>query len=238
MSRLFQYAVLLVILTLCDKILTLPNDIEKCRISDDKCLLKSSNKVLWKYYGGIKEMNLAPLDPFYVDHIKIVQNAGIVTVDAMANKTNILGFSKAKIEKITGFEADKPEILIRAPKLSFSGLYSSIANVLGLTVNGKGTFKVTFNNFVGTFRMKLERYQNNGKTYFKILNSKLTFDISGGEMDIPDQGYLTNVFLNASFDVIIKRSLITVISEEWTKFFEKAVNSVFTKVAIEDMFQA
>jgi len=56
-------------------------------------------------------------------------------------------------------------------------------------------------------------------------------------MDIPDQGYFTNVFLNASFDVIIKRSLITVISEEWTKFFEKAVNSVFSKVAIEDLFQ-
>jgi len=28
------------------------NDIEKCRISDEKCLLKSSNIVLKKYYGG------------------------------------------------------------------------------------------------------------------------------------------------------------------------------------------
>lgn len=57
-------------------------------------------------------------------------------------------------------------------------------------------------------------------------------------MDIPDQGYLTNTFLNASFDVIIKRSLITVISEEWKKFFEKAVESVFAKVPIEDLFLA
>jgi len=92
-------------------------------------------------------MNLAPLDPFYVDKIKIVQDAGIVVVNAMANKTNILGFSKAKIEKITGFEANKPEIIIRAPKLSFSGLYSSVANVLGLSINGKGTFKVTFSEY-------------------------------------------------------------------------------------------
>ncbi|XP_070491874.1 circadian clock-controlled protein daywake-like [Chironomus tepperi] len=233
-----RYAVILVILTICDKILTLPNDIEKCRINDDKCLLKSSNKVLWKHYGGIKELNLAPLDPFYVDYVKIVQDAGIVVINAVGNNTSIYGFSKGKFEKVTGFDVNKPEIVLKAPKLNFSGLYSSVANVLGLSINGKGSFKVSFNNFVGTYKMKLERYQKNGKEYFKVLNSKLTFDISGGEIDVPDQGYFTNVFLNASFDAIIKRSLISVISEEWTKFFEKAVKAVFNKVPIEELFLA
>ncbi|XP_070504478.1 uncharacterized protein [Chironomus tepperi] len=187
---------------------------------------------------GIKELNLAPLDPFYVDYVKIVQDAGIVVINAIGNNTNIYGFSKGKFEKVTGFDVNKPEIVLKAPKLNFSGLYSSVANVLRLSINGKGSFKVSFNNFVGTYRMKLERYQKNGKEYFKVLNSKLTFDISGGEIDVPDQGYFTNVFLNASFDAIIKRSLISVISEEWTKFFEKAVKAVFNKVPIEELFLA
>lgn len=94
--------------------------------------------------SGISEIDLAPLDPFYVDYIKIVQDAGIVKVRASANNTNILGFSKGKIDKFTGFNKDMPEIHIKASKLSFSGKYASIANVLGLSINGRGTYSTVF----------------------------------------------------------------------------------------------
>lgn len=87
------------------------------------------------------------MDPFYVDHIKIMQDVGIVTVKANANDTKIIGFSKGKIEKITGFNKNQPEIHIKTSKLNFSGKYMAIANVLGYPLNGQGTYNVQFSKF-------------------------------------------------------------------------------------------
>jgi hypothetical protein len=52
---------------------------------------------------------------------------------------------------------------------------------------------------------------------------------------VPDLGYIVNVFLNASFD-IIKNSLLRVISAEWAKIFESKLSSMLNKVPIEELF--
>lgn len=84
------------------------------------------------------------LDPFLVDYIKVVQDAGVVKVTATANDTYVRGFSKGKIEKITGFDKNIVEIKFRVPKLIAKGKYSSASTVLGIPINGRGPYSVTF----------------------------------------------------------------------------------------------
>lgn len=79
-----------------------------------------------------------------VEKSRVVQRTGPVTVDGVSTNVSVTGYSKGKIEKIGGFDKDKLEIKVRVPHLNFKGKYKSVAEVLGISINGAGPFTVNF----------------------------------------------------------------------------------------------
>lgn len=93
---------------------------------------------------GNSEIDLPSLDPLKVDHVKVQQDVGIVTVRGSATKSLISGFSKGKIERFSGFDKNLLKVKIKAPLVSANGTYNAIARVLGIPINGNGKYKVNF----------------------------------------------------------------------------------------------
>ncbi|KAG5671208.1 hypothetical protein PVAND_001417 [Polypedilum vanderplanki] len=226
---------LLIFIAICVQILAIPSDIERCKLNDEKCLIKSANKVLKKYYEGNADLKLRSFDPMLIDYVNFVQDAGIVTVRGSANNSYASGLSKGKIEKIEGFDKNSMIVKFKTPKLNVNGSYKSIAKVVNVPINGDGKYKVTFNDFDVTLKSNLTRINRNGKEYFQIISTKMSFTASGGEINISDLGYLINLFLNASFD-IIKNGLSSVISKAWSEHFEKVINEVLESNSIDELF--
>ncbi|XP_070491873.1 circadian clock-controlled protein daywake-like [Chironomus tepperi] len=233
MDKIYQFIVILVV---ADKIFTLPNDIEKCRINDEKCLLRSSNKVLRKYYGGITEIDLVPLEPFMVDKIKLNHNIGAIKTKGNVYNVMLQGFATTTIESISGFDKNLLEIDFKTPRFSFSGFYKATSEVLGFPIVSEGKFLMNFYDFAGKLKIKLERYTRNGKTYFRTNGYEISSTLRTGDVDWDGAGRSILWLVNASFDLVIKSTLKSYVGDLWTVYYEKAINRVLTKVPIEELF--
>jgi hypothetical protein len=84
------------------------------------------------------------IDPMHIDYVKVLQDAGIVTVRGSANNSYASGLSKGKIERIGGFDRNFMLIKFKTPKLNVNGSYKSVAHVISLPINGDGKYRVAF----------------------------------------------------------------------------------------------
>lgn len=140
-------------------------------------------------------MGLFSLDPLFNEYAEVRQKTGPVTVEGTSTNTVIRGFSKGRVEKITGFDRNRLEIRVKVPTLKFKGNYNSKANVIGIPISGSGPYNVIFSkkilltlctfqyifcefldNFDFTVLLNLTRVQVNGKEFFNITNTRGTFD--------------------------------------------------------------
>lgn len=74
----------------------------------------------------------------------MVQESGPVKIDSTTTNSSIIGFSKGTIEKFGGFEKNLMEIKIRAPLITFHGIYKAKSYVIGIPINGGGPYKVVY----------------------------------------------------------------------------------------------
>ncbi|KAL7024864.1 hypothetical protein ACKWTF_013224 [Chironomus riparius] len=233
MIKFLQVAIFIIV---WDELLALPNDIEKCRINDEQCLIRSSNKVLRKYSSGITEIDLQSLDPFIVDKVRLKHDYGIVKADGLMYNLKAFGFSSATIEKFSGFDKNLLEIHFKVPKLKYTGFYKAQGEVVGFPVGGIGSFTVNFYDFLIRLKVKLERYTRNGKVYFKTAGSDISSTLRSGDIDAPEIGRTINWIMNTSFDIVLKSSLKSYVGDVWGSLYEKRINEVFNKVPIQDLF--
>ncbi|KAL7024879.1 hypothetical protein ACKWTF_013230 [Chironomus riparius] len=227
---------ILIFISVCDKIVSLPNDIEKCRINDDKCLVRSSNKILRKYYGGITEIDLQSLDPFVVDKLKVLHDYGVIKANGTVYNINLKGLSSATIEKLLGFDKNLLEIHFKVPRLHVKGFYIATGSVFGIPSQAEGIFTLNFYDFSGKLKIKLERFTRNGKEYFRTVGSDMSSDVRSGDMDASSLSRSIVWIINQGFDVVLKSSMKAYVGNVWTKFYENKINTVLNKVPIRELF--
>ncbi|KAL7024880.1 hypothetical protein ACKWTF_013231 [Chironomus riparius] len=233
MLKLLHFVVLL---AFCDKIFGLPNDIEKCRINDERCLIKSSNKVLKKYYGGITEIDLQSLDPFMADKLRVLHDYGVIQANGTLWNINLFGLKSGTIERIFGFDKNLLEIHFKVPKIHFKGLYKAQASVFGFHSEGEGIFTLNFYDFSAKLIIKLQPYTRNGKTYFKTVGSDMSSTVRTGDVDATSLSRPLAWLINQGFDVVLRSSIKSYVGDVWTQHYEKKVNNVLNKVPIEELF--
>ncbi|XP_070507619.1 circadian clock-controlled protein daywake-like [Chironomus tepperi] len=233
---MFTVLKFLFIVSICDLISSLPNDIEKCRINDEKCLVRSSNLVLRKYYGGITEIDLQSLDPFVVDKFKVLHDYGVIQANGTVYNIKLRGLRTATIERIFGFDKNLLEIHFKVPEFHFKGFYSASGVVFGFPSKSDGIFTLNFYDFVGKLKVKLERYTRNNKQYFRTTGSDISSTVRTGDMDATTLSRPVVWLLNQGFDVVLGSSLKSYVGDVWTQFYEKKINNVLNKVPIEELF--
>ncbi|XP_070507556.1 circadian clock-controlled protein daywake-like [Chironomus tepperi] len=233
MIKLLQVAILVLF---WDELYGLPNDIEKCRINDEQCLIRSSNKVLRKYYGGITEIDLPSLDPFIVDKVDLTHDYGVIKARGYMYNVKAHGYSAATIIKFSGIDKNLIELHFKVPVIKFTGFYKGRGELLSIPLQGTGPFTVNFYDFLIRLKIKLERYTRNGKEYFRAVDTDISSTVRTGDLDLPEVGRAVNWILNTSFDVVLKSSMKSYIGDVWSKLYEKRFNDVFNKVPIQDLF--
>ena len=98
-------------------------------------------------FTGITEIDLASLDPFKVDKIKLNHDYGAIKVNGTVYNIKLNGFANTTIQKISGFDTNLLEIHFKTPKFSFFGFYKAKSEVLGFSSNTEGNFLVNFCKF-------------------------------------------------------------------------------------------
>lgn len=216
---------------------TLPNDVKRCKINDNECLLTSANYVLNQYWNGHPDLALESIDPFKVDTMTIQQNSGGVNILAKLTKFDIVGFSGAKIYKLSGFENDLIDLRFRMPAATLLGPYKINGNILILPVNGSGKMKLHFKNFDIKMKLPIVKELKEGKVFMKIKQPEMTFDMTGGDVNLSHLGALANGFLNSNFNTIIN-IIKPAISKSLAEKLTHRINSVFSTMSYDELFAA
>lgn len=72
---------------------------QKCHYAEDGCIVKTTNYILGRHFGGIPESNLISLDPITVGKVDIIQGPeSPVNVRLQFKNLNILGLKNARID--------------------------------------------------------------------------------------------------------------------------------------------
>lgn len=114
--------------------------------------------MLKHYSSGNSDLALEPIDPFKIDAMTVDQSSGPVNILAQLTRFDILGFSGAKIYKLSGFENDLIDLHMKMPFATLAGPYKINGNILILPVNGAGKMRLHFSKifllFVNDFCIK------------------------------------------------------------------------------------
>ncbi|CAG9806930.1 unnamed protein product [Chironomus riparius] len=234
MLKLIHVAIFIIF---CDKIFSLPYDVEKCKIDDESCLLTSSNKVLQKYYGGIPEIDLASLDPFLVNQFFVDRKYSTIKIkNGDFSNMKMRGLQSATIEKISGFDKDHLEIEFKAPKLTFTGSFKADAKVLFFPINTDGEFTLKLYDYDAKLNIKLDRYTRNRTKYFQTTGYCIHSTVRTGDIDSTGVPKIVNWLINLHFNSLFKSSIQSFVDDIWSAYYEKAINVMLTKVPIGELF--
>ncbi|KAG5671209.1 hypothetical protein PVAND_001418 [Polypedilum vanderplanki] len=208
---------------------------ERCKVHDETCILRVANDVLWNSYEGNSSFGLSSIDPFNADEMKVVQDVGIVEIEAVIKNFSISGFSKGKFLMFRGFKENLLQIRLKTEAGIFKGPYKVKGKVLLIPVTGEGTTLTTFHNLDLIMKLPLTNYTRDNKTFLKIVNPKMTFELSGGETHLSHLSSFANQFINWSFDIVIN-AVKDAVSVPLVQIFAVKINEVFDQIPYEEMF--
>ncbi|XP_070491877.1 protein takeout-like [Chironomus tepperi] len=211
------------------------SSIERCKVSDETCILKVANDVLHESYEGNSDIALQSIDPIRSNVMRVIQDSGPVMIEATMMNLEIFGFSKGKFYKFKGFEHNKLEIGLKAPAGLFKGPYKINGKILIIPVTGEGTTKTKFIDLDMKITLPLTNTTRNGKTFYKIVNPKMTFDLSGGDIFLSHLSSFANTFINWSFGIVVN-AVKGAVSIPMVQLITEKMNAVFDKVPYEELF--
>lgn len=80
-------------------ILLAVNKIDRCNYGDGVCIQRVAQHVLSTYSEGIPELEVGPLDPIDIKHVKI-ENPGFVNIDLTLTDVKMSGLSKSTVKSV------------------------------------------------------------------------------------------------------------------------------------------
>ncbi|CAG9806932.1 unnamed protein product [Chironomus riparius] len=185
----------------------------------------------------ITEMDLALLDPFIVDKVKLNHEYGVVKVNGTVYNIKLQGLATTTIQKLSGFDKNLLEIHYKNTKYTFTGFFKAKSEIFGFQLNTAGSFLLNTYDVAAKLIIKLERYTRNGKTYFRTNGFDVSSTIKSGDLDLTGVNRALMWLINANFNIIIQSSIKSYIGDVWAVYYEKAINAMLTKVPIRELFQ-
>ncbi|XP_031332049.1 protein takeout-like [Photinus pyralis] len=226
----------------------LPANLKVCKRTDpniNECFRDAVQDSLPKIKAGIPELNFPPFEPFEIPSMSI--QAGHSAVQVVQNYKNLKlhGLSEsivddAKLEHSEdGFKA---EMDVTIPTVRAEADYEVHGQLLMLPITGSGKSSLLFKDSKATILMVGKKIEKKGKTYLEVSELKVDFVPKVGEF------HFDNLF---NGDQALGDSMNKMINENWkelfeeikpgfdeifSKLFQTTANSIFTKIAGDDMF--
>lgn len=159
-------------------------NLKQCKLDDNACIIEVANEIFKNRYQGIGELGLSSIDPLKIDKMDLVQGGNVpVQIDLKFRKVVLLGLSKAKLYKISGFRADpennKLEIRFKTPLGTLVGPYVINGKMLILPIRGNGNVTLNLENLDIHLKFLTKKVMKDGKAFMKIEKSKFYYEVSG-----------------------------------------------------------
>ncbi|KAG5671210.1 hypothetical protein PVAND_001419 [Polypedilum vanderplanki] len=226
----------LIILALVSSVVSADDDIEKCKIDDEICLLKNANLVFKKFYKGLDSFKIPSLDPMRIEKLAFNQDLNSVKVDAVISDTDFTGLSTAKISKFTGLHTGNVELKFNMQVGGFAGPYIVKGKLLKLAIEGKGTMKCVLKNMDMTMKFRVTNKTIDGKTYLHGEKPWMTLSIAGGSASLSHLGSIANSFINWSF-VVLVNAVKETFSKPFSAVFLEHINQILDNVPVDELFE-
>ena len=218
---------------------------KKCKITDDQCMLDTANEIVKK--NDFSGLGLPPLDPLAIDKLDIEQGGNhSVQISLKLRKVHLIGLSKAKVYKISGFQSDpnkmKLEIKMKSPLGVVKGPYKINGKVLVLPIQGNGTVTLELHNLDVTLRFLTKKVVRDGKTYMEIEKSKFRYVVTGAKVNFTNLfngdkalGDNMNYFLNENWSILLDE-LKKPINDGFAEIFKNIMNKLFMSTPYDEIF--
>ncbi|XP_033211620.1 uncharacterized protein LOC117169374 [Belonocnema kinseyi] len=154
----------------------IPPDFQICGLRNpqlDDCIKSSVEAVIQRLKNGLPEINVPPLEPLHIDHMKLVD---LPTLQASANDVKLYGLSNVKINKLN-FDRMKQQISL---DLTFKEVildadYNVNARIL-FPIAGVGPINILATDVLSTAVLNYKIVQHKGKPYMfmREMNLKLS----------------------------------------------------------------
>lgn len=159
-------------------------DIKKCKVGDDACVMEIANTIFQKSFKGIDELGLPSFDPLKIKKMNIVQGGqSSVQIDLKFRNVELVGLSKSKVYRVSGFKRDpqgnKLQIDFKTPLGTIVGPYVINGQILILPIVGDGNVTLNLINLDVHLKFLTKKVVRDGKTYMEIEKSKFSYDVTG-----------------------------------------------------------
>ncbi|XP_017844864.1 uncharacterized protein LOC108601476 [Drosophila busckii] len=228
--------------------LQFPTDIQKCKLSDEKCLKDSVNYVLHTYGAtGVKPLGLVPLDPLHIKKFGLGKKPNSpVSIDLQFKDALLIGLKDAMVKKVTHFTKDLKNpvtIDLIAPKLILKGPYSVEGKVLILPIVGNGMAEMILEHCKIHVVVKMKAGTNaEGQTMAEVQDVIMQVDpqkvhysmenLFNGQKDLSDN---LHALINDNWKDIFNE-LKDDIGGGMGKIFKALLNRAFSKLPLEEVF--
>uniref|UniRef100_A0A1L8DQC8 Putative hemolymph juvenile hormone binding protein n=1 Tax=Nyssomyia neivai TaxID=330878 RepID=A0A1L8DQC8_9DIPT len=224
-----------------------PDDIQKCKAADLKCLPEIITKVIKNVPNGHRGLHLIPIDPLHINEIKITQQReSPVNINLVLSNTDIIGLQNVVVTKVKGFEKDPTNVVFEADaklkQILLLGRYKIDGRVLILPIQGNGKSNLTLDNLTFKLKFKTTQTLKNSKTYIQTKDFLFNFDTTrlyisfenlfNGDRALSDN---MNRFLNENWKDILDE-LKPAITDAFSQIFNSIINTIFSRIAYSDIY--
>ncbi|XP_055856182.1 protein takeout-like [Episyrphus balteatus] len=195
----------------------IPQDLLRCRPTDDDCLVKTANDILRSHPNGYPELNLDNLEPFSMGVIRIKGDSSKpINFDLEMTNLTISGYSKMTFTKFSGFKDEPKDLVIDTEsfvdEIEIKGKYKVSGKMLLFPITGDGDLSVKIYGLQVKFRAKPKVEVRNGKEYLRSDYYKIK--AKADKMTVK----CSNLF---NGDKVLSESMHKILNENWQVLFEE-----------------
>ena len=170
-----------------------------------------------------------------------------VQISLRFRNTNLHGFSKGEVTRVTGFQANpdknRIEIKFKVPFAVLEGPYQMKGKVLVLPVRGKGDMNLQLSEIEGSLRFLTKKVERDGKVYMEIEKSKFVYDVNFAKLNFENLfdgdkalGDNINLFLNENWRIVFDE-LKDPIQDQFNVVFREVFNDFFRANPYNELFE-
>lgn len=218
-----------------------PSYMMSCQIKDPE-FTKCSTQSIQKVMDAINENNglpgldsLPPLDPLYVNRIRVDQSGTqAINLKVELSKVVIGGFKKIKIVESRVFPKDYHwETKIFLPKMTIAGAYALKGRILLINMNGRGNMTLGIDNIKIDLYTTVRLYEKGGFTFYNVTSTSAKYKIDklsarfdnlfNGNKQLEES---TNAFFNQNWETL-NEALQPIIQSTISEILLKYLRAIF-----------
>ncbi|XP_012275262.1 uncharacterized protein LOC105696952 [Orussus abietinus] len=224
----------------------LPSYIKPCKRSDpdiDNCITNAIESLREKLAEGIPELGAPPIEPLYLDQIRLLKGPTGARLDVNITNLQVDGPSKFKVSNL---KANVDDVVftfkVGFDRLSFKGRYQIDARILLLRLAGDGTITGNFTGYNSDVILRAHKFSKNDKVYLNFERMQVVIRIGGASVYLsnlfggdPILGPASNEILNANSALFLEE-VKPVLETSLADLFTDVANKIVTTFTYDELF--